>query len=349
MSLGATLVTSFLVTLVRPATWPLALAAFLLRGGIVVVVAPIVVIPSAVGFANVIAPLLTSVVFGGVSAAVVVGVGAAAAAVLLWVIVGGLVAGTAEAEGVRLVAADEDVVAATGVAPAGAPAAVAAGERGLRGSTAWRILTVRLLAHVPTLLALAWGAIRVVSLAYRELTVPSETVTPLILRVARGAPDAIAVILVAWLVGETIGSIAARRVVLGGDGVPAAMGGAILRLVRHPLRVLVLALVPLGALLAVLVPSAAAAATAWDALRDSLASGNGSAEAAVLLAVFLVLWSGGVLLLAVIGAWRSAAWTVDAAGTFGAIATGRPGDWNGDADSATLTDLRPQGVDPDPR
>lgn len=347
MNPGATLVTSFLVTLVSPATWPLALASFLLRGGIVMLVAPIVVIPSAVGFANVIAPLLTSFVFGGPSVALVLAVLAAAGVGLAWVIIGGLVAAAAEAEGMRIVAADEEVVSATGLAPG--VAAASTSTPSLRGSTAWRILAVRLLAHLPTLLALAWGAIRVVALAYRELTVPSDTVTPLILRVARGAPDAIAAILIAWLVGEAIGAIAARRVVLGDDGVPAALGAAIVRLVRHPFRVLILALLPLGALLAVLVPSAAAATTAWDALRGSLASGNGFAEAAILLAVFLVLWSGGALLLAVIGAWRAAAWTVDAAGTFGAVATGRPGDWKGDVDSATLTDLRPPGVDPDPR
>ena len=94
MNPGATLVTSFLVTLVRPATWPLALASFLLRGGIVVLVAPIVVIPSAVGFANVIAPLLTSFVFGGLSVALVLAVLAAAGVGLAWVVIGGLVTAT---------------------------------------------------------------------------------------------------------------------------------------------------------------------------------------------------------------------------------------------------------------
>ena len=49
MSIGAALLASFLVTLVRPATWALALAAFLVRGGVLLVLAPIVVLPSAVG------------------------------------------------------------------------------------------------------------------------------------------------------------------------------------------------------------------------------------------------------------------------------------------------------------
>ncbi len=65
MTLGAGLVAPLLITLARPSIWPLAFVAFLLRGGIVVVLAPIVVLPSAVGLANVLAPAITSIAFGG--------------------------------------------------------------------------------------------------------------------------------------------------------------------------------------------------------------------------------------------------------------------------------------------
>ena len=64
MSLGATLSGSLLAVLDRPSTWPLALAGFLIRGGWLLVVAPIVVLPTAVGLANVIAPLLEDIAFG---------------------------------------------------------------------------------------------------------------------------------------------------------------------------------------------------------------------------------------------------------------------------------------------
>ena len=46
MSAGAALVASLMVTLANPATWVLGLVTFLLRGGLLVVLAPIVVIPS---------------------------------------------------------------------------------------------------------------------------------------------------------------------------------------------------------------------------------------------------------------------------------------------------------------
>ncbi|HEX6868926.1 MAG TPA: hypothetical protein VF119_08980 [Candidatus Limnocylindrales bacterium] len=347
MSLGATLVASFLVALARPTTWPLALATFLLRGGIVLVLAPIVVIPSAVGLANVIGPMLTSFVFGGMSTALIVAVAAAIAAFGCWIVIGGFVAAAAEAEAIVIVATDEEVAGSVGISP------VLASERALvdraRSATAWRVLAVRLVAHLPLILALAWGAFRIVSVTYHELTLPSDVDSPLIVRVVRGAPDAVALLVASWIVGEALGALATRRVVQAGDGVARALGGGLGWLVRHPVRTAVVTLLPLAALLAVVVPSAAAAAASWEALRTSLATGQGFVPTFLLLALFIVLWAGGLLLLAVIGSWRAAAWTVEMAGTFGGVRPDRPGGWNADDESGTLTDLRPRGVDPDPR
>ena len=67
VSRGAALSGALLVTLASPATWPLALAGFLLRGGLIVVALPILVLPTPVGLGNVLAPTLTAFVFGGVS------------------------------------------------------------------------------------------------------------------------------------------------------------------------------------------------------------------------------------------------------------------------------------------
>jgi hypothetical protein len=344
MNLGAALGASFLVTLARPATWVLALAAFLVRGGILLVLGPIVVIPSAVGMANVVGPWVTSFVFGGASIWVMAVAAAGAAAALLWLIGGGLLAAAAEAEATRIVASDEDV--------ATEPATVdlAAGDRpGTGPGVAWRILVARLVAHLPTLLALAWAGARVVAITYRELTLPSETLTPLVVRVIRAAPEAIIALLVAWLLGEVVGSMAARRVVLRGEGPLRAVGGALGRLVRDPLRVTVLTLLPLLALVAVLVPAAAAASATWTAIRTALATDAGVLPTLVLLLAFVGLWVGGLGLIGLVAAWRAAVWTVDAVGTFGVPDPVRAGDWQEGEASGTLTDLRPRGVDPDPR
>ena len=97
----ATLAGSLLVTLARPSTWVLALAAFLIRGGLLVFVIPIVVIPTPAGLADVVGPLLISFVFGGVSPAFVAVVATAVVVFLVWLIGGGLLAATAEAELIR--------------------------------------------------------------------------------------------------------------------------------------------------------------------------------------------------------------------------------------------------------
>ena len=71
MNSGGTLITALLVTLARPSTWVLALAAFLVRGGILVLCLPIVILPTPVGIANLVGPTLVDVVFGGMSMGVV--------------------------------------------------------------------------------------------------------------------------------------------------------------------------------------------------------------------------------------------------------------------------------------
>ena len=98
MTLGATLVTSLLATLAHPATWPLALAGFLLRGGIIAFLIPIFVLPTPVGLANLTGPTVVDIVLGGLSlgllALLAIGVGA----LLAWIVFGGFLAATLEAE-----------------------------------------------------------------------------------------------------------------------------------------------------------------------------------------------------------------------------------------------------------
>lgn len=337
MTVGAALVASLLLALARPRTWPLALATFLLRGGLLLVLAPIVVLPSAVALSNVLTPLLSTVVFRGFASVVqpfvVIGLGA-----LLWLCGGGLVAAAAESDQVRATASDDEAWLA------GRPPRLTPAEH-----PAWRVLTVRLIAHLPLLLALSWGAIRIVEVAYRELTVPSDVAVAIVLRVARGAPDAVAVVLGAWLLGETVGAIAARRVILLGERVPTALGRATGRLLRHPLRSAVLAAVPTVPLVLVLVAVGLAGSATWDALQAALSFGNDRLAILALLVMFIVLFGGGLLLVGVIAAWRAAAWTVELAGTFGGAAYDPEGPWHAGNDSGTLRDLTPRGADPDSR
>src|SRR4029077_7432695 len=86
MRLGAILVSSLLATLAHPISWPLALAGFLVRGGIVVFLLPIVALPSPVGLSDRIAATLSAPVLRGatVRLAILFGsIAALAVAVLL--------------------------------------------------------------------------------------------------------------------------------------------------------------------------------------------------------------------------------------------------------------------------
>ena len=320
VSVGATLTASLLAVLDRPSTWPLALVGFLLRGGWLLVIAPIIVLPTAVGLANIVAPLLEDVAFGRPTDELIRTVVLALVVVVGWIVVGGLVAAVAEGEAVRRIATESDVDLAGPPATAG------------RSNRAWRILAVRIAAHIPFLIAFIWGSTRIVAVAYRELTVPSDVTVPSAWRIVTGAPEAIVVIALTWLIGEAIGAMGARRVILAGEGARQALRAATGRFGRAPLRPLALAFVSTAVLGAVVLLTGLAAGSTWDALRSALQVDESPALTTALLFVFIALFSGGLVLLALTAAWRVAIWTLEAGrsmdGTFGGGSDTRSGDKN---------------------
>ena len=334
MSRGAALTGALLITLATPVTWPLALAAFLLRGGIALVTIPIVVLPTPVGLGNVVAPTLTAIALGSIpGAAIAVGAAAVVGAVA-WLLLGGGLAAALEAEGARIVARDEEVAAFRATAPRGGPTAVARDAR-----VAGRVLAARLVAYLPLGLVAIWGSLRLVSVTYAELTVPSDVTTSIVLRVVRGAPEVAVLVALAWMVGEIVGAVAARRIVLAGDPVAAALRTAVRASVRHPLAALVRFWLPTLTLVVVLVPSALAAASAWAAVGVVLGEGADPFSVLAAVVLFVTLWVVGLLLAAVVCAWRAAVWTVAEVvgrGTFGGSSNRRPGDWRTGPSSATL-------------
>jgi hypothetical protein len=325
---------ALLVTVGTPATWPLALATFLVRGGVILILLPIVVLPTTVGLGNVFGPTLTSVAFGSVPVQVIVAAGAVGVVALAWLVVGGWLAAALEAEGARIVARDEEIVAfaAAGISP---ETAVMMSS----GSVAARILVARLIACVPLALVVALGSIRLVFVTYRELTSPIDVSTPITLRVLRGSPEVVVAVIVAWTFAEIVGAVAARRIALGHAGVGEALTGALSVLVRKPLSSLARFVIPTMVLLVILVPAAVAASSTWEAVGSVL--GDPGEPVALLLTVvaFVGLWAVGLVVVAVVCAWRAAIWTVAEVGrkgTFGGSTDRRPGHWRLALSSATL-------------
>lgn len=308
MSAGVAL-SALLVTLARPATWLLALAAFLLRGGLLLVALPIVVLPSPVGLGNLLAPTLMDVVFRGVSIEMAAAIGLLVLAIVGWLVVGGLVAAMLEADGARIVAAEDDLAGDAGASGRLAFREAVPAVRPHRGIPA-RILAVRVLAHVPTGIALIWATARLVAVAYGELTSPVDVTSPIALRILRGAPEVVVVLVGLWTIGEIVGGLAARRVSLAGAGVQQALRDAVAASLRRPVTVLVGFWVPAAGLALVVTPFALAVTAAVRAVRAALRSTGDPSGATVAVVVFVTIWLVGLGLIAVTAAWRGAVWTV---------------------------------------
>jgi len=320
------------MTVRRPSLWVFALVAFLARGGVVVLVLPIVVVPTFVGLANFVGP--ASVSAGGPGPRLVALLVAGLAAAFALVVVGVCVAAAAEValhratvatpEAGSVVAsaprADESAAAADQLAdrppaddpraderPAGAGDADAGGN--LRAVA--RVAGVRLLLLAPVAVAAAVAIPAWVAVAYRELTVPSDVAAPLAARVLAGAPAASVAVLGAWLAAEIVGGFAARRSALLEASIRRALAGGIVDPFRAPLATALTVAAALGATVVVLVPTWWATGAAWDAARHALA-GETDVVAALGTALLLAAaWLAGLVLAAIAAAWRATLVTME--------------------------------------
>ena len=317
MGIGATAVAALLAILERPSTWLLGLVGFLVRGGWLIVLAPIVVLPTAVGLANVVAPLVEDIAFGRRTDEVITAGLIASIVVLVWLIGGGLLAAAAEVEGVS------QTLAVLGDHPRRSPLP----------HPVWRVFAVRSLTLIPLVVALAWSGFRLISVGYRELTVPSDVATPIAYRILAGAPDTVIAMLLTWLFAEIVGGLAVRRVVIDGAGVRDAIRRSLRDLRHHVMPSTALAVLSALVLLAAIGVTGLATGTTWDGLRAALADGDISLGPVALLVLFVGLFAAGLVILGLTTAWRSAIWTVvvarggpTSAGTFGGGADTRSGD-----------------------
>lgn len=265
----------------------LALAMFLLHGGAFLVSLPILVLPSAVGVATFFGP--TSVTPAGPSPSLVAFIVAAAGALLAWGLVGGLAAAAAEATLVR------------GAVGRREPADL---------RLVWRVVRARAITSLPILLASGWAVPRLGIAAYAELTHPSDPAVTLPVRVLAASPEALVAIAVAWLVADALGAVAARRIVLLGEGAVGASWRALALLLRRPHRSLATILTATLAPSAIVCVALAVAHLLWTEAGAGLAAGEPSALP--LVASFVAAWSLGLAAAASLGVRRSATWTVAA-------------------------------------
>jgi hypothetical protein len=299
----------------EPAVPIVALAGFLVRGGILVVALPSVVLPSLLGLASTfgvnalgIDGRPTSWLVATIAIASVV----AAALLAIALLVGSIV-------DVWLIHAamsrDPLVLDEQQTLP----------DRWLVTGMA----AMRAVCLLPLGGTVALAAPGIYTAVYDELTLPTNLADPLLLRVAQVAWPQLVLVAVAWLVTETVSAIAVRRMVLGDDFLDS-LGGAISQLIRAPISSLLTMVVTTAVSLAALVLAALATAVSFGLVLDAarlpgeptirLFIGGLDASRAVAPVAFVSMafilalaWFGSLGTAGVTSAWRSAAWTEETA------------------------------------
>ena len=294
MSMAGSLAAALLATLSRPGWWAMATAGFLVRGGLLLIVLPIVRLPTAAGLSNDLAPTLIGFVLGGASSAFLELVGVVVIGLLAWLVASSLIGGWLDLALVRRSAADDELEDSP---PPSSGDAVQA-------------CLARASAHGPTAAILVWGAVRLVDATYQELISPGDSSLPVAVRVALRLPEVVGLLVGAWVLGEAIGGLAVRHLAWGAS-LPRAFARSIRTLVR-PSGLATLVLTN-GAVAVAFLASATAAGIAWDHLRVVLLDGGTGSEVRLALVLFSLTWFAGLWLLSLAVTWRAAAWTFEVA------------------------------------
>lgn len=325
-----------------PGAWLLGLVAFLVRGGVLLLVLPIISIPS---------PVLLSMLFRGEIDSigrdelrlVALLVGGVLSVIAILGVIASAWAEVHLAE--RLIGDPETDALRRGHHARRLPDAE-------RRSLVWWVATIQAIAILPAILAVTYLVDGVVKSTTNEVMAPSDVHTPLFLRVLPELGPRILLVLGVILVVEALSSLASRRLMVAAWGLlpdasspapapePAAAGmtgdpaqdspdpvrtresriaaGGIRRGLRHPARTAATAIAG-WLLIAVTVALVMVASYfAWAAVRDVLTGATVSGGIAPILAsafflvMFSAVWLGGLGLIGCAAAARAGLWTVDA-------------------------------------
>jgi hypothetical protein len=301
----------------RPRLWAFALLAFLARGGLVALVIPMLVLPSFVGLSNTVGP--TSVTAAGPTPRLVALVAAWLGIALASIVAGTLVAAAAEVALHRATimpaaggTTDRRVALPSRWVAAVSPPRDEAGSPPPPGAVR-RVAVARLVLLVPVALALAAAVPGWVQVAYRELLLPTDLALPLPFRVIAGAPISALVVVVAWLLAEVIGGLAARRIALGGSSVAGALGAAAGDVARAPASILLTLALAIAGTLPFLVPAVVVVGVAWDRARVALVDATDGVGVIIATLILVAAWAACLGVAGVTSAWRSALWTAELA------------------------------------
>ena len=212
----------------RRDAWLVALGGFLVRGGVVALVLPIVVLPSPIGVVSFVGldPLNIA---EQPTAWLYLAIGLAVGLVIAWLLAAGAIGSAVDIWLVR-----EALRSGVGAHPA-TPARVFSRRSHSDRSLIVQLMAIRGFLFVPLAAMVGLAGVVIGVKTYNESLIPTDLATPLILRVLGGTFPAVAGILVVWTLTETLGAIAVRRQIVLRRGVLPSLLGAIGDAVRRPL------------------------------------------------------------------------------------------------------------------
>jgi hypothetical protein len=291
-----------------------ALAGFLLRGGIVLLLLPSVVLPSILGLAAAVG-MEAFAIDGRPTPWLIQVTAIAVVAAVLWLLLTFMIGSLIDAWLIEA-ALDPDEGEAGRPRPLPDPRVLL------------EMAGIRAVCLVPLIGQMYWAGSRIYDAVYRELVSPTNLAVPLPLRVVEDAADAILVVALVWLASEVIAAIAIRRLVLLDGGIWRSIGGAFVHVIRRPISSASTVIVTFGASIVATGLAMAATAVTFDWCRVAARSpqpipltiGLGSFAVTrdfrpvVFILATMALAAAWVAALAVSGvasAWRSAALTAE--------------------------------------
>jgi hypothetical protein len=301
-----------------PGSWALGLLGFLVRGGALLVMLPILSVPS---------PVLLSMLFRGEVGmigrgelrVIAIGVGVVLAIVAILGVIASAYADLALAERFVRDSESEGLRQGRRAVPL---------SRASRRSLLWWVASVQAVALLPVIGVVSLLVASIVRATTDELLSPTTTELPLVGRVLPAIGPQLLIAGVVLVLVEMLSSLATRRLMANAWGLlPAgpddgsetrvALRGAG-RLVRRPARVIATALT--GWLVIGTIGGFVLSVTllAWGTARDVLVAGGATGDpvgwlaGAALIALFAGVWIGGLGLIGFATALRSGLWTADA-------------------------------------
>jgi hypothetical protein len=302
-----------------PTLWLLGALGFCVRGGVVLLLLPILWVPTPVLLSIFLAPYLSS---SGLSAEAVPALAVSGVVAIALVVAAVTVAAFVDVAAFERVAANRATTALRGEH---APRRV---EGRSRTTAALGLISLSLLGLVPIVAALIPLVARINAVATSELELPTQLDTPFVVTVlGRVAPGVVLFIAIVVVV-ELFVTLASRELLatrfglrgnLSSIGPLTALTLGAGRIARHPGRTLAVWLLAWLVTLAGIAAGIAALTLSWDLVRQVLFSTVEDSPSGALwgigirfvaVAIFGAIWVGGVTLCGIASSLRGALWTV---------------------------------------